>query len=109
MELVTSAPVFLRIEVDCCGPFNVQQGSRKTAPIKCYLSVFVCLIVKAVHVEMDADLTTEAFMAALRRFVARRASHKLSFVTIRQILLVRGEKSPFSTIFTTIIKKIIKL
>ena len=32
----------------------------------------MCLTVKAVHLEVVSDLTTEAFIAALRRFVARR-------------------------------------
>lgn len=32
----------------------------------------MCLTVKAAHLELVSDLTTEAFIAALRRFVARR-------------------------------------
>ena len=32
----------------------------------------VCLSVKAVHLELVSDLTTEAFIAALRRFIARQ-------------------------------------
>ncbi|XP_062534495.1 uncharacterized protein LOC134203622 [Armigeres subalbatus] len=36
------------------------------------VAVFVCLVVKAIHVELVADLTTEAFLAALKRFSARR-------------------------------------
>ena len=33
---------------------------------------FACLFVKAVHLELVSDLTTEAFIAALRRFISRR-------------------------------------
>lgn len=40
--------------------------------IKCYIAVFVCLAVKAVHIELVTELTKEAFMAALSRFIARR-------------------------------------
>jgi len=32
----------------------------------------VCLTTKAVHFELVSDLTTPAFIAALRRFVSRR-------------------------------------
>ena len=34
--------------------------------------MFVSFSVKAVHLELVSDLTTEAFLATLRRFVARR-------------------------------------
>ena len=45
---------------------------RKPTIIKTYICLFVCLTVKAVHWELVSDLTTEAFIAALRRFIARR-------------------------------------
>ena len=37
-----------------------------------YVSVFVSLSTKAVHMELPTDLTTEAFIACLRRFISRR-------------------------------------
>ena len=37
----------------------------------------MCLAVKAVHLQLVSDLTTEAFIAALRRFEARRGSPSL--------------------------------
>lgn len=36
------------------------------------MCLFVCLATKAVHLELVSDLTTEAFIAALQRFSARR-------------------------------------
>ena len=36
------------------------------------LRIFVCLAIKAVHIELVSDLTAEALIAALRRFTARR-------------------------------------
>lgn len=79
VERVSPAPAFLRVGIDYCGPFNVRPASRKGVPVKCYLCVFVCLVVKAVHIEMVADLTTEAFIAALKRFVARRGKPEVIF------------------------------
>jgi transposase InsO family protein len=32
----------------------------------------ICLATRAVHIELVSDLTTEAFIAALRRFISRR-------------------------------------
>ena len=34
--------------------------------------MFVSLTVKAVHLELVSDLTTDAFIACLRRFISRR-------------------------------------
>ncbi|GFU31692.1 integrase catalytic domain-containing protein [Trichonephila clavipes] len=39
---------------------------------KRYVAIFVCLASKAVHLEIVSDLTTDAFLATLKRFVARR-------------------------------------
>ncbi|XP_062542374.1 uncharacterized protein LOC134210340 [Armigeres subalbatus] len=74
-ERVNPAPPFLRVGVDYCGPFYIQNPYRKGGSIKCFVAVFVCLVVKAVHLEVVGDLTTQAFVAALRRFVSRRGSN----------------------------------
>ncbi|XP_058828570.1 uncharacterized protein LOC131688381 [Topomyia yanbarensis] len=71
-ERVTPAPPFLHVGVDYCGPFLFTYANRRSSPKKCFVSIFVCLVTKAVHLELVQDLTTEAFLAALKRFVARR-------------------------------------
>ncbi|XP_053691014.1 uncharacterized protein LOC128739545 [Sabethes cyaneus] len=71
-ERVTPAPPFLRVGVDYCGPFQVVYPNRRAVPVKYYAAIFVCLVTKSVHIETAADLTTAAFLAAFRRFVARR-------------------------------------
>ncbi|XP_063979920.1 uncharacterized protein LOC135163945 [Diachasmimorpha longicaudata] len=64
---------FTHVGVDYCGPFQVKETKyRNRASIKVYVAVFVCLAVKAVHLEVVSDLTTEAFLGALRRFIGRR-------------------------------------
>ena len=45
---------------------------RKPTIIKAYICVFVSLSVKAVHLEAVSNLTSESFIATLRRFVAHR-------------------------------------
>ena len=65
--------VFLHTGMDFCGPFNVRQGyTRKPVEIKVYLAIFICFATKAIHLEVVSDQKTEAFLAALDRFVARR-------------------------------------
>jgi len=44
---------------------------RKARQYKVYVAVFVCFAVKAVHLEVVSDLSADAFIAALIRFVAR--------------------------------------
>ena len=77
-ERVTPDMVFDRVGVDYAGPIYVKYGSvRKPTLVKAYVCVFVSLSVKAVHLELVSDLTTEAFVACLRRFIARRGKPSL--------------------------------
>lgn len=64
---------FLQVGVDFCGPITIRESMRRKAVTsKAYICVFVCLSVKAVHIELVSDLSTAAFLAALDRFTARR-------------------------------------
>ncbi|XP_058839748.1 uncharacterized protein LOC131695296 [Topomyia yanbarensis] len=71
-ERVTPAHPFLKVGVDYCGPFQVIYPIRRSAPRKYFVAIFVCLATKAVHLELVGDLTSAAFLAAFKRFVARR-------------------------------------
>ncbi|XP_038113822.1 uncharacterized protein LOC119767919 [Culex quinquefasciatus] len=76
-ERVNPCFAFQRVGVDYCGPFYLVHGLRRGSPVKCFVAVFVCLVTKAVHLELVANLTTEAFLAALKRFSARRGKPEL--------------------------------
>ncbi|XP_073946806.1 uncharacterized protein [Choristoneura fumiferana] len=70
---VREARPFIRVGIDFAGPFSIRTSNqRKSKVVKAYLCVFVCLAVKAVHLEVTSDLTTNAFMASFDRFVSRR-------------------------------------
>ncbi len=72
-ERITPDAVFSRVGLDYAGPVYIKQGSIRTpVMVKAYVCVFVSLSVKAVHIEVVSDLTSEAFLACLRRFIARR-------------------------------------
>jgi hypothetical protein len=59
--------------VDLCGPFFIKiKTMRRSILQKVYICIFVCFVFKAVHLEIVSDLTSESFIAALKRFVARR-------------------------------------
>lgn len=64
---------FVNSAVDYAGPILIaNKKGRGCRHIKAYICVFVCLAVKAVHIELVTDLTKECFLAALNRFIARR-------------------------------------
>ncbi|XP_054278870.1 uncharacterized protein LOC128997273 [Macrosteles quadrilineatus] len=59
--------------MDYGGPFTVKlHNLRSIRHIKVYKCIFVCFATKAVHVEVVTDLSSDAFIAALTRFVSRR-------------------------------------
>ena len=70
---ITPSLLFSTVGIDFAGPLLCKRGNlRKPTLIKTYICLFVCLTTKAVHLEPVTDLSTEAFMAAFRRFTARR-------------------------------------
>lgn len=80
-DRVRPAMPFYKSGVDFAGPYEMkmragrpvrrsQPGDAKTE--KGYVAVFVCLVTRAVHLELVTGMTSEAFRAAYSRFVARR-------------------------------------
>ena len=70
---VTPSQPFSKTGLDFVGPLIIKRGNpRKPSKVKCYVCVFVCFCTKAVHLELVTDLTTNAFLAAFRRFSSCR-------------------------------------
>ena len=79
IERINPGPVFNQTGVDYAGPVYIKYGYVcKPTVIKAYVCVFVLLSVKAVHLKLVSDLTSEAFIATLRRFISHRG--KPSFI-----------------------------
>jgi len=71
--LVQPSRPFLNTGVDYAGPVSLRiRTSRRKTIIEGYIAIFVCFATKANHIEVVTSLITEAFIAALRRFIARR-------------------------------------
>lgn len=70
---VTILRPFTYIKVDFTGAITVKcVGHRSVKFNKMYACIFVCMPTKAVHIKLANDLSTEAFLAIIERFVARR-------------------------------------
>lgn len=70
---VTISRPFTHTGVDYAGPISIRAWKGRGAKTyKGYLAIFVCLATKAIHLEAVSDLTTQAFLAAFRRFTSRR-------------------------------------
>ena len=78
IECTTPASVFEKVGVNYAGPFYIKYGLiHKPTIVKAYVCVFVSLKIKAIHLELVSDLTSEAFIACLRHFIARRGKPSL--------------------------------
>lgn len=72
-ERITPSRPFLHTGVDYAGPFSIKSWKGRNAySYKGYIVLFVCLASSALHLEVATDYTSEAFLAAYKRFTARR-------------------------------------
>ena len=67
---------FTNTALDYFGPYEVTIGRRKELR---YGVLFVCLTVRAIHIEVAENLTTDSAIQAIRRFVARRGVPKVMY------------------------------
>ena len=72
---------FTYCAVDMFGPFKVKVIRSE---VKRYGAMFTCLASRKVHTEVSHSMTTDSFIQALRRLIARRGN-------VRQI---RSENGP---------------
>lgn len=74
-----TAHPFAATIVDYAGPYDIRASKgRGQKSYKGYVAVFVCMATKAVHLEAAGDLSTQTFLHALERFIARRGmSHDM--------------------------------
>nr|XP_042898664.1 uncharacterized protein LOC122269463 [Parasteatoda tepidariorum] len=71
-RVIPSKP-FQRVGMDFAGPISTKPNlPRSKVTLKSYIALFICFATKAVHLELVSDLSTEAFLASFRRFIARR-------------------------------------
>lgn len=109
-ERIQQRHVFDTVGIDYGGPFSVKlKRIRKPIIYKAYLVLFVCFVTKAIHLELVSDMTTECFLAALKRFIARRnkpshifcdnaSTFKGANNTLHKLFLLQSNETHQSTI-----------
>ncbi|UYV71729.1 hypothetical protein LAZ67_9000140, partial [Cordylochernes scorpioides] len=71
-RIIPSRP-FSKTGIDLTGPFSIKRSLGRSKTIsKSYIVLFICFTTKAIHLELTTSLSTDSFMASLRRFMARR-------------------------------------
>lgn len=77
---ITPDHLFSFSGIDYAGPIVVcffeGQGSSFT---KGYIAIFICMFLRAVHIENVSDLTIIAFSAAFARFCSCRGDIRMSY------------------------------
>ena len=77
-ERLTPGTPFEITGVDLAGPYLITDRKGRGCKIsKCYMCLFVCFTTKALHLEVVSNLSTEAFLMSLRRFISRRSKPTL--------------------------------
>lgn len=65
-DRVRDASIFEVCGVDLCGPLFLKDNK------KCWVALFTCAVYRAIHLELVSSLSTDNFILAIRRFIARR-------------------------------------
>lgn len=79
-ERVESDFPFSTVATDFAGPFLITDRKGRGCKItKCYLCIFICFRFKCIHLEAVSELSKDAFILTLKRFIARRGMPKIIY------------------------------
>ncbi|XP_075220980.1 uncharacterized protein LOC142324154 [Lycorma delicatula] len=72
-ERVQPNRLFINTGVDYCGPVYIRPSNKRSVTsVKAYIAVFICFSTKATHLKLVSNLLTDAFLGALKWFMACR-------------------------------------
>ncbi|KAL6742508.1 hypothetical protein Aduo_015652 [Ancylostoma duodenale] len=71
-ERVTRSRPFQKVGLDYLGPLHYRDAFNTKA--KVWVCLFTCMATRAVHLELVLNNSTQEFLLALRRFIARRGT-----------------------------------
>jgi len=80
IERISQSRPFQNAGVDYAGPFQILDSvGRGKRTHKAYIALFICLCTRAIHLELVNDYSSDGFLAAFKRFVARRGLPSVLF------------------------------
>ncbi|XP_037942450.1 uncharacterized protein LOC119675329 [Teleopsis dalmanni] len=101
---VRQAHPFENTGCDDAGHFSQKlNNGRNARTFKGYICLFFCLVTSAIHFELATDLSTNCFLAALRRFMSRRGKCSSIFSDNGRIFL--GAASVLNEIYAAIMSQ----
>ena len=74
LDRLKPAPAWYSITIDFFGPIEIRGEVNKRSRGKAYGVIFTCNLVRAVHIELSPDYSTDSFLLALRRFMSVRGT-----------------------------------
>ncbi|XP_044574111.1 uncharacterized protein LOC123258305 [Drosophila ananassae] len=81
---ITQSLPFVNSGCDYAGPITLKdRKGRNAKKSKGCICLFVCLVTSALHLELVTDLSTETFLAALRRFMSLKCNNSWHLHSIR--------------------------
>ncbi|GFT77395.1 uncharacterized protein TNCV_106711 [Trichonephila clavipes] len=102
---VTPSRSFSVCGVDYAGPINIlRYRGRGAKTTKEYIALFVCCATKALHLELVSDLTSEAFIASLKRFCARRGAPKHIYCAFQLVLILEDYGQQELRVLSTVLE-----
>ncbi|GFT46267.1 integrase catalytic domain-containing protein [Trichonephila clavipes] len=75
-DRTNQTPAFSVRDLDFAGPLYVNNFGELQ---KSYIVLFTCRVTRALHLELVSDMTTNSFLLAFRRFLARRGNCKVIY------------------------------
>lgn len=73
IDRVNQNRAFLYTGIDYAGPIKMVERYKGTSSLrKCWIAIFVCMVTRAIHIELVTDQSSMAFIMAFERFISRR-------------------------------------